>query len=374
MPDSTSPSVKERAAAIERRLSSTGDNEWSWTPHVHHTPNSRFSLMKASPASSSFRPQRPTRIFSKEIERAALQPRRTITKHHNGDKGLDNMKSISDIRGSIRSLRQRLDSTVIQDEPSTDVFSAANLEEHDTNAKSNSLLLPKRPFEESVVDNISKMSNSTPFQHLPVMSSLNTPSRSIYSTKSVTSPPLRPAGSGRDVDQDQLGVIYAQYLQAVYKASQGSRQFERQQAAAEERIRRLTDELDKRQNELNVSEGKIRMATEINKIDELLRTQKENLVTTACSLAKFQSPVNLYMEKMDKASLIVSLNDPMWEELERLNARVMECNSILRDLERTPAQQEQKPSAFLQAMQTTCAALKREIDLLCDCKRILAQS
>ncbi|KAG2173865.1 hypothetical protein INT43_005285 [Umbelopsis isabellina] len=380
MSDSTSPSVKERAAAIERRLSSTADNarhtsvDRPWTSRLHHTPNSRFSLRKASPTSSAFRPQRPTRIFSKEIERAALQPRRTITKHHNGDKGLDNMKSISDIRGSIRSLRQRLDSTLIHDEPSTDMFSAANLEEHNTNAESSSLPFAKRHFEESAEDSMSKMSNSAPFRHLSTMSSLDTPSKSMYSTKSITSPPLRPNGSSRDIDQDQLGVIYAQYLQAVYKASQGSRQFERKQAVAEERIRRLTDELDRRQYELNVFEGKIRMATEINKIDELLRAQKENLVTTACSLAKFQSPVNLYMEKMDKASLIVSLEDPMWEELDHLNARVMECNSMLRDLEKTPAQQEQQASPFLQAMQTTCTALKQEIDLLCDCKQLLAQS
>jgi hypothetical protein len=34
----------------------------------------------------------------------------------------------------------------------------------------------------------------------------------------------------------------------------------------------LTDELDMRQNDLNVSGDKIRMASEINKIDELLRT------------------------------------------------------------------------------------------------------
>lgn len=141
------------------------------------------------------------------------------------------MKSISDIRGSIRSLRQKLDSTLIQDEASTIVLSGANMEEHDTN--SNSLRFAKRHFEESAVDSMSKITNSTPFQHLSAISGLNTPSKSMYSTKNITSPPLRPVGSSRDIDQDQLGVIYARYLQAVYKASQGSRQFERQQAAAE---------------------------------------------------------------------------------------------------------------------------------------------
>jgi hypothetical protein len=163
-----------------------------------------------------------------------LQPRRSISKRFASEKRPDNMKSISDIRGSIRSLRQRLDSTLIQDEPNFDLFSAANLDEKDTDARANSLLSTKRHFEESPVENSSKMTNTTPFQHRSALNSLNTPSKSMYSTQSVTtSPPLQPAGSGRDVDQDQLVAVYARYLQAVYKASQGSRQFERQQAAAE---------------------------------------------------------------------------------------------------------------------------------------------
>lgn len=41
-------------------------------------------------------------------------------------------------------------------------------------------------------------------------------------------------------DQDRLVAVYAQYLQAIYKASHGEREFEREQAAAQVSRNKIT--------------------------------------------------------------------------------------------------------------------------------------
>ncbi|KAG2188002.1 hypothetical protein INT44_000752 [Umbelopsis vinacea] len=335
----SSPSVKERAAAIDRRISLEAENEsrrLSSEPNQYAYGSSKAPYLQKRKMRTteplSFQPQRPTRIFSREIEERALQPRRqtpgSITKHSSPISRSSRMQSINEIRESIKVMKQRIDTTLSSP---TDMERSAHI-------------TPQRPYaKESDRSQFSGTRSRFREPHEKRISSQGNQSLSVSEIEHDISrisvqPTFHGHAASNDQEQDRLAMVYAQYLQAMYKASHGAKEMERQQASAEARLDSAEALLASRQKELNVSESKIRVATEIANFDELISKQKNSLMQVAKSLSLFKSPIELYMERMDKATVIVPSNDSMWQDLDTLRESVQACSDTLDELIKTQAE------------------------------------
>ncbi|KAI8575088.1 hypothetical protein K450DRAFT_263297 [Umbelopsis ramanniana AG] len=370
----SSPSVKERAAAIDRRVSLEAENEsrrLSGESNQYTYRSSKAPYLQKKKMRTveplSFQPMRPTRIFSREIEERALQPRRqtpgSITKHSSPINHAGRIQSINEIRESIKVMKQRIDTTLSSDQPIDTEMSA-----HVTPQRSYAKELDRSQFS-GTRNRFREAHEKRSFQqsnHSLAISEIEHDISRISDQPSFHGHP-----TSNDHEQDRLAMVYAQYLQAMYKASHGAKEMERQQAAAEARLDSAQALLASRQKELNVSESKIRVATEIATLDGLISKQKDSLMQVAKTLSLFKSPVELYMERMDKATVIVPPKDSMWQDLDTLKESVQACSEALGELIKTQAEDKQS-TRLLMANQITCTALKEEIDLLCSCKQIIS--
>lgn len=183
---------------------------------------------------------RPTRIFSREIEERALQPRRqtpgTITKHssHTPVSKTSHIQSINEIRESIKVMKQRIDTTLSSDRkhPSDKALSSF------------AYIAPQHPYAKEVdksqysgtQSRLRESQEKRGFQqtnHSLALSEIEHDISRISVQPSLHGHHSHPGSTLNDREQDRLAVVYAQYLQAMYKASHGAKEMERQQAAAE---------------------------------------------------------------------------------------------------------------------------------------------
>ncbi|KAH8547937.1 hypothetical protein BGW37DRAFT_508469 [Umbelopsis sp. PMI_123] len=381
----SSPSVKERAAAIERRVSLEAENEsrrLSGESNQNSYGSTTTSYLQKRKTKNveqlSFQPLRPTRIFSKDIEERALLPRRlapgSIKKHsyNAADSNINQLQSINEIRESIKIMKQRIDSTISADTKQSD----------DRSTSSTAFVTPRRQYTKDLGNSdisgiryhYTDTDDKTNFKRShepPTLTQIEQDiSRiSVQSSSQANVSNYHPISTANDHEQDRLAILYAQYLQAMYKATLGAKEMERQQAAAMARLEYSQTLLANRQDELNISESKIRVATEIDILDKLISNQTDYLMQVATRLSRFKSPIELYMEKMDKSTFIVPPNESMWEYLETLKETVQECGAALEELAIIRSDDKQV-TRLLTANQSTCTALKQEIDLLCSCKQI----
>lgn len=188
-------------------------------------------------------------------------------------------------------MKQRLNDTAVPDESkfvSQEMTSARYTPQRFANFGLDDTLMSatKRRSMDTYDEDLSKKSN-----HRSVTAAMD---------QEVSSISLHSSGKGHGShpstphEQDRLAIVYAQYLQAMYKASHGAKEFEREQAAREvtcsfdeevgmhtrlltkclkDRLQSAQQLLTRRQDELNVSESKIRLASEIGMLDELLSKQ-----------------------------------------------------------------------------------------------------
>jgi hypothetical protein len=186
----------------------------------------------------SFQPLRPTRIFSREIEERALQPRRptpgSITKHssHTPVSNASRIQSINEIRESIKVMKQRIDTTLSSD----------HRQSTDREISGSAYVTPQRPYAKELDRSLfsgtrsrfresHEKTGSQQSNHLLAVSEIEHDISRISVQPSFHGHP-----TFNDHEQDRLAMVYAQYLQAMYKATHGAKEMERQQAAAEVRI------------------------------------------------------------------------------------------------------------------------------------------
>jgi len=188
----------------------------------------------------SFQPMRPTRIFSREIEERALQPRRqtpgSITKHssHTPISKNSHIQSINEIRESIKVVKQRIDTTLSSDRRQLS----------DREISGSAYITPQRPYAKEVDKSqfsgtrsrFRESHEKRGFQqsnHSLALSEIEHDISRISVQPSLHGHHSHPGSALNDHEQDRLALVYAQYLQAMYKASHGAKEMERQQAAAE---------------------------------------------------------------------------------------------------------------------------------------------
>lgn len=210
--------------------------------YASSTENSSRKQIYTPNRATSFQPLRPTRIFSRDIDERSLQPKRStpvsISKlsHRTTEANLDSMQSISTIRESIRKMKQRVDSPVFT-EPSS--YGPPN---ETFEAMTSDVFTPERS-RGRFLDNT--ILSATKRRSMETYDEGSTKKSNHRSTLAVVDHDISgmgdhfsmhghiPHSASYGQDQDRLVAVYAQYLQAIYKASHDEREFEREQAAAQ---------------------------------------------------------------------------------------------------------------------------------------------